>query len=133
MNKYIFFIHGYSTDSNKTWGSFPDYLRDNNTIPHIVDFLDYKSPPKWKFWMSAPSLFNIAEGMITKINNICENPQKDEIILIGHSNGGVVIKKILQRLSAMGVEHNIVKVCFLDVPHHGSGYANVSIQTPQCQ
>lgn len=125
MNKYIFFIHGYSTNSKKTWGDFPDYLKENKEIPHVIDFLDYKSPAKWKVFASSPSLFNIAEGMLTKLKNKCMDFQKDEIILIGHSNGGVVIKKILQRFEAWGYDNNIVKVCFLDVPHHGSGLASI--------
>lgn len=127
MNKYIFFIHGYSTNSKKTWGNFIELLK---TIP-LLDYykiiaLDYNSPSKFYFWKSAPTLYNIAEGLITKINNTSDL-ENDEIILVGHSNGGVVIKKLLQRLEIKKIKHNITKVCFLDVPHHGSGYATAGM------
>ena len=39
--------------------------------------------------------------------------------------GGLVIRKMLLRLNAKGVKHNIKKVCFFDVPYEGSAFANV--------
>ncbi len=124
MSKYIFFIHGYSSNSKKTWGKFLDFLNDNLLVKYDIDCLDYKSPSKWKFWESAPSLFNVAEALISNLERKCDI-ENDEVVLIGHSNGGVVIKKILQRLFLKGISHNISRVIFLDVPHHGSGLATV--------
>lgn len=122
MAKYIFFIHGLSGNPKKTWGNFPDYLKGVIELEYTIDHLDYKSPSKLLFWKSAPSLLNIAEAHILKLQNKC-NLENDEIVLIGHSNGGVVIKKLLSRLEFKKIKHNISKVCFLDVPHQGSGYA----------
>ncbi len=49
----------------------------------------------------------------------------DEIILAGHSLGGLVVKKLLLRMKDKKINHKIRKVCFFDVPHDGSGFANV--------
>lgn len=122
MAKYIFFIHGLSGNPKKTWGSFPDFLKEHLGSEYTIDHLDYSSPSKWRFWESAPTLFNIAESLILKLQDKC-NLGNDEIVLIGHSNGGIVIKKFLARLEFKKIAHNVSKICFLDVPHHGSGYA----------
>jgi hypothetical protein len=122
VSKYIYFVHGLSGSAVKTWGEFPDYLKEEIGEQYTIRHLEYISPPKLKFWVSAPTLLNIAESHITKLQHDC-NLDNDEIILIGHSNGGVVIKKLLSRLESKEIKHNITKVCFLDVPHHGSGYA----------
>ncbi|MDR9983647.1 esterase/lipase family protein [Enterobacter hormaechei] len=122
MAKHIFFIHGLSGTPKKTWESFPDFLKERLGSEYTIDHLDYPSPPKWKIWVSAPTLLNIAESFILKLQDKC-NLENDEIVLIGHSNGGVVIKKLLARLEFKKIVHNISKICFLDVPHHGSGYA----------
>jgi hypothetical protein len=120
--KYIFFIHGVSGNPQKTWGKFPDFLEGALRSEYTIGHLGYRSPSKLQFWESAPTLLNIAEAHILKLQQLC-NLENDEIILIGHSNGGVVIKKLLARLEFKKIIHNISKVCFLDVPHHGSGYA----------
>jgi pimeloyl-ACP methyl ester carboxylesterase len=122
LSKYIFFIHGLSGNAEKTWEKFPHFLKQHLGLTYTIDHLEYKSPSKLKFWASAPTLLNIAEAHITKLQSIC-NLENDEVILIGHSNGGVVIKKLLARLESKKIKHNITKVCFLDVPHLGSGYA----------
>lgn len=122
MSKYIFFIHGLSGNAKKTWEKFPNFLSESLGLTYTIDHLEYKSPSKLKFWESAPTLLNIAEAHITKLQSVC-NLENDEVILIGHSNGGVVIKKLLARLESKRIKHNITKVCFLDVPHLGSGYA----------
>jgi len=122
LAKYIFFIHGLSGNPQKTWGKFPSLLEEVFGAEYTVDHLKYRSPSKLQFWKSAPTLLNIAEAQILKLQQLC-NLENDEIVLIGHSNGGVVIKKLLARLEFKKISHNISKVCFLDVPHQGSGYA----------
>lgn len=53
------------------------------------------------------------------------NLTEDDVILVGHSMGGLIIRRMLLRLKAKGINHNIRKVCFFDVPHEGSGFAKV--------
>lgn len=63
-------------------------------------------------------------GLFTDIKYRCDLGS-DEIILAGHSLGGLVVKKLLLRMKDTKTSHNIRKVCFFDVPHDGSGFANV--------
>lgn len=126
MAKYIFFVHGYSSNSRKAWGEFPSFIKDKFGEEYEVDCLDYVSPHKFfEFWKPAPNHLNIAEAFITDLENRCDNFANDEITFIAHSNGGIVVKKLLQQLALSEVKHNIARVCFLDVPHTGSGFANV--------
>ncbi|MFM2598107.1 esterase/lipase family protein [Vibrio fortis] len=126
MAKYIFFVHGYSSNSRKAWGEFPDFIKGKFGDQYEVDCLDYVSPHKlYEFWKPAPNHLNIAEAFITDLENKCDNFSNDEITFIAHSNGGIVVKKLLQQLALSEIQHNIARVCFLDVPHSGSGFANV--------
>lgn len=124
MAKYIFFVHGYSSNSKKAWGEFPNFIRSEYGEEYVVDCLDYPSPNKFKVWQHAPNHLNIAEGFITDLRNKCDNLKADEIVLVAHSNGGIVVKKLIQQLELHSIKHNITKICFLDVPHTGSGWAS---------
>ncbi|MDQ8943826.1 esterase/lipase family protein [Acinetobacter soli] len=125
MNKYIIFVHGLTGKVGTTWGNFPKYLDEDPSIEYTVKEFGYTSPNlAWLWFRSAPSISSIANGVLSDIKAHCDI-ENDDIILIGHSMGGIVIKKILLNLNAKGIKHNITKVCFFDVPHEGSGLANI--------
>lgn len=125
MSKIIILVHGLGGTPQGTWGNFPKYLIDDEYIPHSIITYGYSSPHIiLGFLERAPSIANIANGLLTDIRNRCDI-NNDEIILVGHSLGGLVIRHLLLRLKISNVKHNIGKVCFFDVPHDGSGYANI--------
>ncbi len=125
MAKYIVFVHGLGGDKEKTWGNFPRFLMDDDQIEYTVIQYGYTSPHFIKqFFLPAPSILSIANGLLTDLTARCDL-DKDDIILVGHSLGGLVIRRMLLRLDAKRTSHNIRKVCFFDVPHEGSGFANV--------
>ncbi|WP_241609238.1 esterase/lipase family protein [Rosenbergiella australiborealis] len=125
MNKFIVFVHGLGGKKDKTWGNFPQYIIDDPDIDHQVIEYGYTSPNFFtQFFKSGPTILNIANGLLTEIKTRCDL-KNDEIILVGHSMGGLVIKRLLVRLSKLETKHNIKKVCFFDVPHGGSGLANI--------
>jgi len=125
MAKYIIFVHGLGGEREKTWGRFPEFLINDNEIKHEIIQYSYTSPnPIKQLYKPAPSILSIANGLLTYLTAHC-NLDNDDIILVGHSLGGLVIRRMLLRLNAKGVNHNIQKVCFFDVPHEGSGFANV--------
>lgn len=124
MNKYIIFVHGLTGKVGVTWGEFPAFLKADSTISeYTMHEFGYYSP-LLAWFKRAPTIGSIANGVISDIKAHCDL-ENDDIILVGHSMGGIVIKKVLLRLNAQGVKHNINKICFFDVPHDGSGFANV--------
>ncbi|MGO2319348.1 MAG: hypothetical protein ACTH6O_10290 [Vibrio toranzoniae] len=123
MAKKIILIHGLGGTADETWGKFPAFLDQDNELDFDIVSCGYESPSLWKVWRRAPSILNIANGVLTDIKARCDI-DNDEIILAGHSLGGIILKKVLLLLENKKVSHKIVKVCFFDVPHDGSGYAN---------
>lgn len=133
MAKKIILIHGLGGSTDGTWGKFPDFLQADNDIDFDILSFGYESPGMselWKLWevpkvlKRAPSILNIANGILTEMKSRCDI-ENDEIILAGHSLGGIIVKKVLLILKNKQISHKISKVCFFDVPHDGSGYANV--------
>ncbi|WP_019456724.1 esterase/lipase family protein [Acinetobacter sp. GG2] len=125
MSKYIVFVHGLTGKVGTTWGNFPNFLENDESIEYKVIECGYTSPSlAWLFLKSGPTILNIANGVLTEIKTQCDI-EHDDIILVGHSMGGLVIRKILLKLNAQGIKHNIRKICFFDVPHQGSGLANI--------
>jgi triacylglycerol esterase/lipase EstA (alpha/beta hydrolase family) len=125
MAKKIILIHGLGGTADGTWGRFPEFLEKDLDLDFKIISLGYQSPHILKqFYKRAPSILNIANGLLTDIKTQCDL-DRDEIILAGHSLGGVLVKKILLRMNEQKINHKIRKICFFDVPHDGSGFANV--------
>jgi pimeloyl-ACP methyl ester carboxylesterase len=125
MGKKIILVHGLGGTSDGTWGKFPDFLESDPDIDSTVISYGYESPNLLTQVLNrGPSILNIAEGFLTDLKTQCDL-DNDEIILAGHSLGGLIVKKLLLRMKDKKIKHNISKVCFFDVPHDGSGYANV--------
>ncbi|MDK9707652.1 MAG: alpha/beta hydrolase [Desulforhopalus sp.] len=125
MGKKIILVHGLGGTSERTWGRFPDFLKLDQDIDSTIISYGYDSPNLiTQVLKRAPSILNIADGLFTDLKTQCDL-ENDEIILAGHSLGGLIVKKLLLRMKDKQIKHNIKKVCFFDVPHDGSGYANV--------
>ncbi|ENP8456751.1 alpha/beta hydrolase [Photobacterium damselae] len=125
MAKYIVFVHGLGGEAEATWGRFPEFLSQDDSIDYKVIQYGYTSPnPIKQFYLPAPTILSIANGLLTDLQHRCDL-EKDDIILVGHSMGGLVIRRLLLRLKSKNIRHCIRKVCFFDVPHEGSGLANV--------
>jgi hypothetical protein len=125
MAKKIILVHGLGGAFDETWGKFPAFLEADDDLDFSVVSYGYESPHILKqFWQRAPSILNIANGLLADIKSRCDL-DNDEIILAGHSLGGLVVKKLLLRMKDKKISHNIRKICFFDVPHDGSGFANV--------
>ncbi|NNB52789.1 esterase/lipase family protein [Pseudomonas fragi] len=125
MAKRIVLVHGLGGTSDGTWGQFPKFLDDDDEIKFTIHSIGYESPHiLLQCWKRAPSILNIANGILTDLKARYDL-ENDEIIIAGHSLGGVVVKKLLLMMKDKKITHNIKKVCFFDVPHDGSGFANV--------
>jgi len=125
MSKKVVLVHGLGGAKDGTWGRFPEFLKQDVDLDIDVIQLGYESPHIfYEFLKPAPGISNISNGLLTELRSLCDL-ENDELILAGHSLGGVIVKKMLLRLKAQGFHHNIRRICFFDVPHDGSGYANV--------
>ncbi|PCO09326.1 hypothetical protein CQA16_13725 [Enterobacter hormaechei] len=132
MAKKIILIHGLGGTADGTWGKFPTLLAQDNDIEYEILCLGYETnmpellkPCTWgNVFKRSPGILNIANGLLTDIQSKCDIAN-DEIIIAGHSLGGVILKKLLLILKNKNIVHKISKVCFFDVPHDGSGYANL--------
>ena len=68
MAKYIVFVHGLGGEINKTWGKFPELLKKDNEIDYEIIEYGYTSPnPVKQFYLPAPSILSIANGLLTDI------------------------------------------------------------------
>lgn len=125
MTKKIILVHGLGGTAEGTWGKFPDFLKADTDLDYTPLNYAYDSPHVLKqFLTRAPSILNIANGLITDMTSRCKLDE-DDIILAGHSLGGLVVKQALILMNRRKIKHKIKKVCFFDVPHDGSGFANI--------
>jgi len=125
MAKKIILVHGLGGTADGTWGKFPEFLGNDTDLDFEIVSYGYQSPNVIaQFWQRAPSILNIANGLLTDISVHCDL-DNDEIIIAGHSLGGLIVKKLLLRLKDKKISHKIKKICFFDVPHDGSGLANI--------
>lgn len=122
-SKIIFLIHGLGGTKDKTWGEFPNFLENDERLSDYQIYPLGYDTPLLPFFKRAPNIDNIARGLLDEIVSACA--QYDEIIIAGHSLGGILLKKIILVLHAQRSDLNITKICFFDTPHTGSGYANI--------
>ena len=109
MAKRIILVHGLGGTADGTWGRFPEFLEKDPDLDYRIESYGYDSPNIFKqFYKRAPSILNIANGILTEIK-IRGDLNNDEIILAGHSLGGLVVKKILLRLNDQNINHKITK------------------------
>lgn len=125
MSQKLVFVHGFYGGKN-TWGKFPELLK--NTVECEVALYGFDS---WylPIFGNSTSVHQLAEGLLSELKaNKCF--EANELILVGHSLGGLVIRQLLLNLELKGVEHNITKVAFFGVPHDGSGFAKLLSSLP---
>ncbi|WP_080951912.1 esterase/lipase family protein [Aliivibrio fischeri] len=122
--KKVVFVHGLGGDLNKTWGNFPSLIDNDPELECSSVTFGYECF-YWPFVGASASLHNIAEALESEIRLNCD--EEDELVLVGHSLGGLVIKKFLlnQIINKNRYNFNIKKVCFFAVPHEGSGLSEI--------
>lgn len=123
MTTKVVLVHGLNGDLVKTWGDFPELLENDSDIDVKVVRYGYGffySP----FIGSNESLHNIADGLASEIELRCS--PDDDIILVGHSLGGLIIRKYLLNQYFKGNKLNVRKICFFAVPQNGSGLSNIA-------
>jgi hypothetical protein len=130
--KAVLFVHGLN-GSRKTWGNFKEFIESDDSLGYKVFYYEYPSSlvrviPILQDRYASPRA--LAGGLKTYIETVLSD--YDEIVLVGHSLGGVLIKKYLvdekisERSNRNPHARKIKKVMFYAVPQEGSGLANAS-------
>ncbi|WP_305829630.1 esterase/lipase family protein [Photobacterium leiognathi] len=132
--KHVVFIHGLGGNPETTWQSnnsekvfWPVWLNE-----------DIEDCCIWTIGYEAPMFVSLDAGMgiQDKAQNILElllaeqRLSKGEIILVGHSLGGLIIKQLLRlasdqvgREDAVGLVNRVTGVAFMGTPHTGADLA----------
>lgn len=125
MKRKLVFVHGFFGGKG-TWGKFPELLK--KTIDCKVALYGFDSS-YMPYIGNSTSVHQLAEGLLSELKaNKCFDV--DDLILVGHSLGGLIIRQLLLNLEIKGVEHNVTKMAFFGVPHDGSGFANLLSSLP---
>ncbi|MEN8259438.1 MAG: tetratricopeptide repeat-containing protein [Pseudomonadota bacterium] len=121
------FIHGFTGNSVKTWGDFPDLVvMDDALGDYDVYSWGYPSTLNLTYiltkslWTDDPDIKTLGSGLRTVLNNALPNYKK--LVLVGHSMGGLVIQSyILEALAAQKPEGigRITEVVLFGTPSGG--------------
>ncbi|MGS0826798.1 esterase/lipase family protein [Shewanella sp. 0m-8] len=125
MKSKLVFVHGFYGGKD-TWGRFPELLKDSvDCDVSLYGFDSFYIP----IFGNSTSVHQLAEGLLSELKaNKCFDA--DDLILVGHSLGGLVIRQLLLNLEMKGIKHNVTKVAFFGVPHDGSGFASLLSDLP---
>lgn len=132
----VVFVHGLRGGSTKTWrkGNDPRLYWPQHWLPMEPD-LSHASIHSFGYesdWGStSPSILNVHDFGRALYEEIKASPfirgrEKNPIILIGHSMGGLVIKKAFNLANQdmhRDISNRIKCIIFLATPHRGSDYA----------
>jgi len=116
----------YTPDSinSNFYSSIANWFRKTKTSSLINDFFMF--PYDWRLDVSdlaqngSISTNNEILNLKNKIIELSQNSKTDKITLIGHSNGGLLIKKTIQLLKNSGQENLVDKVITLGSPQLGT-------------
>ncbi|EGR2722793.1 hypothetical protein DUG83_15060 [Vibrio parahaemolyticus] len=132
--KHVVFIHGLGGNAETTWQS-----RDSEKVfwPKWLHE-DIEDVCIWSIGYEAPKLTvrDSGMGLLDRAQNVLETLlaeqqlSKGELILVGHSLGGLIIKQLLRlasdqngRKGAIELINRITGVAFLGSPHTGADLA----------
>jgi len=148
----VVMVHGLWS-SPTAWMEMFNDLRSFSEVRSKYQFWFFLYPTGQPFWASAAQLRDTLVEVRTVLDPAGENPLLDELVLVGHSMGGLVSRlqtiesgdsfwrivsdRPLEELDATAEEQNKLAKCFyfhpnpavkrvvtIGTPHHGSTFAN---------
>lgn len=102
---------GFGTWDKSIYQSFfedLDQMVSDNVINHWIDF-----PYDWRLNLPIDELSQFVE-------NLASDSKTGKVTLVGHSNGGLMIKKLMLELRQSGKEDLVDKIIFVAVPQIGA-------------
>ncbi len=138
VKRHVIFVHGLDGDPRKTWTSPASPLPDNRLWPTWLA-ADIDGLAVWSLGYEAPALEwrGSAMALADRAGNVLSRLEAEirlasgELIFVGHSLGGLVIKQLLRKASdaasrrteALSLIERTRKVAFLATPHLGADLA----------
>lgn len=124
MKTIVLFVHGLGGDKS-SWGKFPDLVTSNLSLP--VQFLEYPTPfVGFKFSILIQHRYQTIEELAKCLKTCIDERLRDydNIILVAHSMGGLIVRKYLLNVISSGQELKVSKVFLYAVPNFGATLAN---------
>jgi triacylglycerol esterase/lipase EstA (alpha/beta hydrolase family) len=137
--RHVIFFHGLCGNSAETWQSsadssefWPAWLASDlrNVSIWTVDYNAAASS-----WFKRKAM-HLVDRSLNVLERIVVEPrlQTGELILVGHSLGGLIIKSLLRQAESQSYQRNNIsnfikrvrKIAFLATPHSGSSLASIS-------
>lgn len=95
----IVFIHGFGGDVKKTWGKFPDLMREDKAVFGGWDIVSIGYPSGFLpdllagWWSAKPDIPALTGALVTAVKH--ELGRYDTFAIIAHSMGGLIVQKAL--------------------------------------
>lgn len=116
----IVFIHGFSGDSHKTWGNFPNLLMSDRRIAawdvFSLGYATSLAPDLRGIWSADPPLISLADLLRTAADLPPLNAYKG-LAFIAHSMGGLIVQRAL--VDSEDVTARATHIFFFGVPSAG--------------
>lgn len=125
MRAAALFIHGLFS-SPRTWSPLLDLLEQDQEIAQAYDLIpfQYASPRStWSIRRSVPDLGLVADSLKTYVDVDCA--EYDRLVIVAHSQGGLVVQRFVARLLADGRGPDLVRlrrVVLIACPNTGSEF-----------
>lgn len=105
----VVFVHGILGHYTQSWGKFPSLLNDDSGLVHYnVHFWGYPSSPAFFYipfiGKKPPTIAQVAEAFVTYLE-FGVLAEYVDLVLIGHSMGGLVIRQALLHALASQKKH----------------------------
>jgi triacylglycerol lipase len=107
----VILIHGIYCNAASWWWM---HRRLAASVSNPIHLLDVEPP--WG------SIDEFARQLARCIERVCADTGAQQVVLVGHSMGGMVSRACL---TLPGIAHRVVKVVTIGSPHHGSRHARL--------
>ena len=122
----LVFIHGWRSSSSKTWGRFPQLVRDDPALAARYHVADFEYPTG--VFGDGVTFHGAAEFLRTKVET--EWRAYAEVALIAHSQGGLVSRRYIADCFNGDGKCRVDRVLFFATPHLGAPAALLASKVP---